>query len=254
MGNKVCLIKYKDETFSSVKFANQSALQDPELASNIAELSDFEKSLLRDNRLSRKNGRDVVETASGARSRLFDGLYVASNNPMKDYEYVHSNDFTRVFGDWKKAQREWLSGDKTWIQAVRSNRLDESLLDENLEPRVQVLYPNTQTRENKVNNKKLNQLMERAGVGVKIRLQKIKSDEDLIRENFEEAQRLLGQEVEDVVGTITSFRPDIVEQLRSLDARTKAYYDSKEKAIVYVPDDNELNSILEQLNAKRLCL
>lgn len=254
MSDKICLIKYKDETVSDVKFANQLALQDSELATNIAELSDFEKQLLRDNRLSKKNGRFIVDSKSGARSRLFDGLYVASSQPSKDYEYVHSEDFKRQFGDWQKAQSEWLSGEKSWIQAVRSNRLDESLLDENLEPRVQVLYPQTSTRENKINNKKLNRLMEKAGLSVKIKLAKEKTEDELILDNFEEAKRMLGQEVEDVVGTIKSFRPDIVDSLRDLDNRTKAYYDSKERAIVYVPDDNEMKSILEQLNIKRLCL
>lgn len=217
-------------------------------------MSNFEKSLLRENRLSKSNGRYIIEARNKARSKLFDDLYLVSPNPLKDYEYVHSEDFKRHFGDWQKAQYEWLSGQKTWLQAVRSNRLDESLLDENLEPRVQALYPLTPIRDTKISNKKLNRLMEKAGIKVKIKLYREKTDEEVILDNFEEAKRLLGQEVDNVVGVIKSFRPDIINTLRNLDARTKAYYDSKDKSIVYVVDDFELKNLLEQLNIKKLCL
>lgn len=254
MSNRVCLIKYKDQVVSDIKIANKLALEDSELAANILELSEFEKKLLSQNRLSKINGRFVVEAKNGARSKLFDSLYKVSPQPMIDYEYVHSNIFLKNFGNWIKAQEEWLSGKKTWLQAVRSNRIDETAVDENLEPRVQVLYPKLETSENKISTKKLTDLFSRAGVNVKIKLRKEKTDKEIVLENIEEAKRLLGQEVDDVVNTVISFRPDIVSKLRDIDERTRAYYDSKEKSIVYVPHEDELKSLLEQLNIKKLCL
>lgn len=247
----VCEIKYKNEQVGDIQLANYKAENDTTLATNIAEMSDFQKSLIKADRLAIKNNRPIVFAKNMNRSSLFDGLYLHSNNPLQDYEFIQSNDFKSTFGDWHKAQDEWLSGKKTYKQAVRSNKLDESLIDNNLEPLSTVLYPNSSPNKSKLSNKDLSKLFDRANTRLKLVINNTKSDRDLILDNYEEAERLLPN-TENLVDTIISFRPDILNQLRELDNATKSYYQNNE--VVYKLDSFELNNILNQLNIKKLCL
>ena len=222
-------------------------LESDNVAANIANRSDFEKELIKNDRIVYRNNKPFVRAANNNPSKLFEALYNRSSDPMKEYESVHDHDFIKHFGDWKKAQREWLSGQKTWIQAVRSNGIDETMVDENLEPTIDSIYY-TENDRGQVTPGKLNNILSRVGTGIKLVSSIPMSDKDLLFNNQEEITSQFGFYDEDL---ILSSRPDIIEWARKLESSTQAWYDGD--MINYRPTDKEWESILKRFNIKTVC-
>jgi hypothetical protein len=222
-------------------------LESDNLAANIANRSDFEKQLIKNGQIVYRNNRPFVKAANNNQSRLWEALYNRSDDPMRDYEMVHNHDFIKHFGDWRKAQAEWLSGEKTWIQAVRSNGIDETMVDDNLEPTIDSIYY-TESDKGKATQSKLNNILSRVGTSIAIVSSLPMSDQDVLSRNQEEIINQFGFYDQDV---ILSTRPDIVSWARKLEDSTQAWYDGDK--INYRPSDKEWESILKRFNIKTIC-
>jgi hypothetical protein len=220
------------------------------IVANIPIKSELEKTLIDEKRLIQVNGNKIVLTPSGTPSQLFNTLKIVSQNPELDYDYVHSNEFIARYGNWTKAQNEWLSGNKSYKEAIRSNKLNPEFFDENLEPKSTLLYSSIPHST----NNPIPQLFKRLSIDLEIKIDDNVDIPQLIFDNIDMFPDYGIKSIDERIDVIMFDESNkaIIDSLIEKESSIRGYYENGK--VVIKLSETDIDNLAKQFNYEKICL